>query len=147
MEGRGCQGLQLSPDDVICLPKRYASDTEACQAPVLVLPQAFMCRLPGRLPATSRPRIRAPKARRANWVELAEALLKQRPVTSKAARSIRYLLKVGRSILPTVEDLTPLPWHEEEKSSGQANIDALNHRTMLLFPVASFKANLRRANR
>ena len=144
MEGRGCRGLRSDPDDVICLPKRHASDSECSQPPVLILPQMFMSRLQGKLPETARCCVRAAKERRLMWIELAEALLKQSAVvTPKVARTARYLLKVGRAETPAILTLEPLPWHEQDKSTMQANMACLQATAKLLLPVATFKANLR----
>ena len=121
MEGRGCRGLQLHPDDVICLPKRHASDSQGCQPPVLILPQMFMSRLEGTLPETARSRVRASKERRLMWIDLAHAVLHQSAaVTPKVARTAKNLLRVGRAETPAVETFEHLPWHEQDKSTMQA---------------------------
>ena len=142
--GRGAAHLQTSPDDVVCIPKRYASDTTASQPPVLVLPQVFLNRLPSRLPTSARPDKVMPADKRASWLQLAETLLLQKPLpNAKLARCVAYLLHVGHGRgAPEGATFQPLPWHVTPKTGNFAGPLRLNNTFARLLPVAAFKATL-----
>ena len=143
MTGRGSHGLASDGNDVVCIVKRFCSDSEACQAPVLVLPQAFLCRLPGTLPTEPAPRVVWKQARRMMWIELAEAFLKMNPeVTPKVSRTVNYLVGVGRGWYPEVR-FQPLPWHGLQQADDHAPIGDLGDSSLrLVLPLATFKARL-----
>ena len=144
-QGRGARDLQPHPNDVICVTKRFCSDTAASQRPVLILPQSFLQRLPSSLPLTLRPQKPVPAERRASWLELASVLLRQRPLEgARLVRAVSYLKAVatGQS-RPQNVGLSPLPWHERAKQpdllEGVADLSSFPR----LLPVAAFKARLR----
>ena len=142
--GRGAANLRESPDDVACITKRYASDSAASQRPVLVLPQAFLSRLPSRLPETARPDKVTPADKRASWLQLAETLLLQKPLPDiKLARCVAYLQWVGSGRgAPEGASFEPLPWHANPKDGHGAGPLNVNSTFAKLLPVAAFKATL-----
>ena len=142
-QGRGSQGLIADGNDVVCIVKRFCSDSVACQAPVLVLPNAFLSRLPGRLPATPVPDVIWKRARRMMWLDLAEAFLQMNPeATPKVTRTVNYLLRVRQGQRPPV-NFQALPWHELEMQEDHAQISDLDAGSLkLVLPMATFKARL-----
>ena len=94
--GPAARLLPPHPNDVVCVPKRYATDQTASQQPVLVLPQSFLNRLQSASPSISRPARPTHADRRATWLELADSLLRQHPESVQVARSIRYLIRIGK---------------------------------------------------
>ena len=143
-QGRGARDLLPHPNDVVCLPKRYCSDTEGSQPPLLILPHAFLSRLAGTQPLATRPITQVKLKKRRSWVDLAGTILQQaNEVTEKTQRSVQYLLSVGRGSVPP-PDLPPLPWHDSAKPEHLLDIAGLQSIPLLL-PVAQFKANLKRA--
>ena len=143
MEGNGSRGLLTHENDVVCLVKRFCSDAEACQLPVLVLPQAFLARLQGTLPVNPRPLVPWNQKRRMMWLELAELILRQSSsLTPKVSRSVNYLLMVGKAEAPPTR-FQDLPWHEEDMPNDLARLEDLNESCLrLLLPTAIFKARL-----
>ena len=137
----GPAALQSHPNDVICIPKRYVSDTEASQAPILILPHAFLSRLPEKVPQDVRPYLQVPLEKRKTWLDLADALLRSGTPTWKTKRSVDYLIKVGQGIQPEVF-LPEMPWHEEDKNAALLDTSSPTSFPLLL-PVATLKANLR----
>lgn len=131
------------PNDVVCVCKRYASDNEPAQRPVLVLPQSFLSRLPSPLPSNARPDKVTAADRRASWLELATILLRQKPLEGEQlVRAVKYLQWVGEGRgTPEGTVLQPLPWHVSEKPRDV--LQGLASYPVLL-PVAAFKAQLRR---
>ena len=67
----------------------YASDTELCQAPVLVLPYCFLERLPSTLPEVVRPLTSIKPSKSLAWAELANELLKDAGILEDAAMESR----------------------------------------------------------
>ena len=132
------------PDDVVCVTKRYCSDVEASQAPVLILPQSFLGRLPTRLPVHQRPDKITAADRRGTWLELAMVLLRQRPLEeAKLARAVRYLQRAGTGQGTPAGALEALPWHEAAKHADLLQGNESLATFALLLPVAAFKVNLR----
>lgn len=134
--------LHPNPNDVVCVPKRYATDQTASQQPVLILPQSFLNRLQSASPSISRPARPTPADRRGTWLDLAESLLRQHPESVQVARSVRYLVRVGRGEVPPPA-FEPLPWLESDKP--EILLDGLHTTSTasLLLPVATLKARLR----
>ena len=136
--------LAASDMDVICYAKRYASDESVSQKPTLVLPEAFLERLPARLPNTERPLAPLSAARRKQWAELARELARS-SWTSLPVRTIRYLLRAAEGGTAARCGSCVLPWHSADHQHRIVRLeDAPPHTFLKLFPVARFRANLKR---
>ena len=140
--GPAARLLPPHPNDVVCVPKRYATDQTASQQPVLVLPQSFLNRLQSVSPSISRPARPTHADRRATWLELADSLLRQHPESVQVARSIRYLIRIGKGEIPAPVFFF-LSWLESDKP--EIFLDGLHtcSTASLLLPVATLKARLR----
>ena len=118
-----------------------ASDQEAAQAPVLILPHSFLDRLPSPLPMVVKRDKVASAVKRAGWLQLAETLLSQNPANCpKLGRMVAYLRRVGQGT-PAVPILEPLVWHSSAKQDDVLRPQSL-HTFALLLPVVRFKARL-----
>ena len=141
-EGPVARTIVKSDFDVICYVKRYASDESVSQKPLLALPHAFLSRLPAALPTGQRALAPLSLKRRKEWLALAQELFRRKRFSSG---SIRYLLKAAEGGTIVVEDEVPLPWHCADHEHGIVRLEDAPPNTFLkLFPVARFKATLRR---
>ena len=129
------------PLDIVCAVKRYASDSQVAQPPVLVVPRGRFSRLPSVLPVGVRPRNPAKHARK--WLDLAEELLRSLGNQS-AKHTADYLISLAlgqRGLDPP----PPLPFHLCGRvcNGAQALWEAPAVMKTVL-PAAVFRAHLRR---
>lgn len=142
--GRGSLSIAAHPLDTICLLKRWASDTELCQAPVLVLPygRATQC-LPGSLPSGLQQH--NPPKFAAEWLQLAAYLVKHMG-TQSAAKTARYLVALATGRIATGTPC-PLPVHEKGRPELLVALNAAMTAPAglrALVPAAVFRAVIRR---
>ena len=145
-QGSAVRNLVISDYDVICMCKRFVSDETPCQKPVLALPNAFLQRLPGDLPSTTRPLNPLSVDRRKNWADLSKALLSSRGKDpSLIRRSVQYLLAAARGLSTAQGGPSPLRWHSESHEDRLVRLqDAPATSFLKLYPVVKFKATLKR---
>ena len=138
--GRAAQGLLPHPNDVVCVTKRYCSDSVPSQQPILVIPHSFRDRLAGGFPLGARPAREVQLSRRQSWLDLASVLANQPGLTTGMLRGVRYLARVGRGDVPAPvwEDL---PWHAAAHPEEELVREISSFPIVL--PVATFKAQLR----
>ena len=136
------RSLLKSDFDVICYVKRYASDESVSQKPMLALPYEFLSRLPSPMPNLQRALAPLSLTRRKQWLALAQELFRRKRFSQG---SIRYLLKAAEGCTIVEEDAVPLPWHNADHEHGIVRLEDAPPNTFLkLFPVARFRATLRR---
>ena len=141
-EGPVSRTVARSDFDVICYVKRYASDESVSQMPLLVLPNAFLYRLPSPMPSMQKPLAPLSLTKRKQWLALAQELFRRKRFSSG---SILYLLKAAEGGTIVAEDAVPLPWHNADHEQRLVRLeDAPPNSFLKLFPVAKFRATLRR---
>lgn len=141
-EGPLARTIPKSDFDVICYVKRYASDESVSQKPILALPHEFLVRLPSPIPTLERPLAPLSLNKRKQWLALAKELFHRKRHT---ARSVRYLLKAAEGGTIAAEAAVPLPWHTSDHELRVVRLeDAPANTFFKLFPVAKFRATLRR---
>lgn len=141
-EGPLARTLAKNDLDVICYVKRYASDESVSQKPLLALPHDFLTRLPSPLPTLQKPLVPLSLTKRRQWLELAKELFRRKRFSQG---SIQYLLKAAEGGTIVAEDAVPLPWHSADRQHALVRLENAPPNTFLkLFPVAKFKATLRR---
>jgi len=125
--------------DIVGLVKRYVSDTELCQTPVLVLPFGRLDRLPSRVPNAIAPR-KTPK-HGDTWLQLAQHML-QRYGDDASKETARYLIDLACEHR-SQGSLPELPWHSRYiEPSALPNPEAPNLAKQVVGPAA-FRVVLR----
>ena len=144
-EGPASRDLAPSDMDVICLAKRFASDENVCQKPILALPHEFLQRLATRLPERQRPLNPLPLPRRRGWVDLARLVLQTTSFQDKAG-AVNYLLKAAAGGSEAETSQVALPWHSVDHAHELVRLEdaRLSSTFCTLFPVARFRATLKR---
>ena len=124
--------------DIVMVTKRYASDSELSQKPVVLIPWDRFSRLQGALPSGARPR--NPPKRAKHWQELADYLIETRPdtATMETVRFLKALVCETRGGQP----LPDMPFHSQLVHPDQPDLDlAASFRS--LCPAATFRCRIR----
>ena len=99
-----------APHDVLCAVRRFISDREWAQPPVVLIPQGGLSRLRTRLPTGVVPRVRTAE-RSEQWRRAADVVQRFVAVQPIYLRSVSYLRDLADGLIGVGALPAQLPWH------------------------------------